>query len=208
VDTAAIDKALADISAEQDPTLKALKLSSLCSSIFREKGIELVVVGGSAIEAYTEGAYSSGDIDLCLANRAGLSVRERQELMAPLKAEGGPRSFQVAGMFVDILGSLESFARTPRRKLTAPYGPVELLQPEELLVERVLVAVYPGTHPPALEAARKLAAIALQGRVEMDWQEVKRLAELPGFGVWPECKAVVKEVCAELGINYPDVADQ
>jgi hypothetical protein len=208
MDLVAVDKALADISAEQDPTLKAIKLSSLCSSRFRERGIELVLVGGSAIEAYTEGAYTSGDIDLCLANRAGLSVRERQELMSPFKAEGGPRSFRVAGMFVDILGALESCARTPRRKLAAPYGPVELLPPEELLVERVLVSVYPQPHAPARDTARKLAATALQGRLEVDWREVKRLAELPEFSVWPECRAVIKELCDEFGIQCPDVADQ
>ena len=44
-----IQRALADISAETDPTLKHLKLASLVSAIFRERGIELIVVGGSAI---------------------------------------------------------------------------------------------------------------------------------------------------------------
>jgi hypothetical protein len=86
-----IEKALADISNEQDPTVKSLKLSSLCSSLFREKGIEVVVVGGSAIGAYTEGAYTSGDIDLCLANRAALEARERQELMARLRFRVGSK---------------------------------------------------------------------------------------------------------------------
>ena len=42
-----IPSALADITAETDPTLKHLKLASLVSAIFRERGIELVVVGGS-----------------------------------------------------------------------------------------------------------------------------------------------------------------
>lgn len=208
MDAALIQSALADITAEQDPTLKALKMSSLCTTIFRGHGVELVLVGGSAIEAYTEGAYTSGDIDLCIANGASLDLRKRQELMSPLKAEGGPRSWRVAGLFVDILGALESSARSPRRKLAAPYGPVELLPPEELLVERVLISVYPQSHPPAHETARKLAAVALQGRLEMNWDEVRRLAELPGFGVWPECKSVVKEVSDELRIKNPYLADE
>jgi hypothetical protein len=55
-----ITAALADISADADPTRKAAKLASLCSGLFRERGIELVVVGGSAIELLTEGAYASG----------------------------------------------------------------------------------------------------------------------------------------------------
>jgi hypothetical protein len=58
------ERALGEITAETDPTLKHLKLAGLVSAGFRERGIELVVVGGSAIEFYTEGAYVSGDVEL------------------------------------------------------------------------------------------------------------------------------------------------
>mgnify|MGYP004168011649 CR=1 FL=1 len=66
------------------------------------------MVGGSAIEFYTEGAYTSGDLDLCLVSPGSLSLRRRQELMGKLQAEGGPRSWRVAGLFVDLLGHVES----------------------------------------------------------------------------------------------------
>src|SRR5512134_1948532 len=84
-----IQRALAEITAEADPTLKHLTLASLVSAIFRERGIELVVVGGSAIEFYTEGAYVSGDLDLCVMQAVGApSTRLRQELMGLLSAQG------------------------------------------------------------------------------------------------------------------------
>jgi len=51
-----IQAALESIAAEKDPTLKHLALASLVSLVFRERGIELAVVDGSAIEFYTEGA--------------------------------------------------------------------------------------------------------------------------------------------------------
>ena len=137
-----IQRALGDISAETDPTLKQLKLASLVSAIFRERGIELIVVGGSAIEFYTEGAYASGDLDLCLISPPRLDIRTRQELMGQLGARGGPRNWQVAGQFLDILGQVETLARTPFAELEAPFGPVRLLSAEDLLVERVLVSVY------------------------------------------------------------------
>jgi hypothetical protein len=70
-----IKSALADISAEQDQTIKSLKMASLCSALWAEQGVELVVVGGSAIEILTEGAYASGDLDMCHANHATLPVR-------------------------------------------------------------------------------------------------------------------------------------
>jgi hypothetical protein len=167
--------AVADVAGDTDPTRKAAKLASLCSALFRERGIELVVVGGSAIELLTDGAYTSGDLDLCRLTPAALPLRQRQEIMGELGAQGGPRSWQVAGLFVDLLGILESLARTPLRKLEGPYGVVQIVQPEELLVERVLVSVYPQDHPPARACAKILAALALKGQVAMDWQEVRRL---------------------------------
>ena len=79
MDADKIKSALADVTAEQDPTIKSLKMASLCSALWAERGVELVVVGGSAIEILTEGAYASGDLDMCHATKANLPMRERQE---------------------------------------------------------------------------------------------------------------------------------
>ncbi|HEY5911670.1 MAG TPA: hypothetical protein VJA21_13805 [Verrucomicrobiae bacterium] len=65
MDAATIKSALADVSTEKDQTVKSLKLASLCSALWSGHGVDLVVVGGSAIELLTEGAYASGDLDLC-----------------------------------------------------------------------------------------------------------------------------------------------
>jgi hypothetical protein len=198
-----IKAAVADISADTDPTRKAAKLASLCSALFRERGVELVVVGGSAIELLTDGAYTSGDVDLCRLTPAPLPLRERQEIMGQLGAKGGPRSWQVAGGFLDLLGPLESLARTPLRKLQGAFGVIQLAQPEELLVERVLVSIYPQSHPPARDCAKKLAAVALGGAMELDWNEVRRLASLPEYGILAACKALVREVANELKTKSP-----
>lgn len=198
-----IKSAVADISADTDPTRKAAKLASLCSALFRERGVELVVVGGLAIELLTEGAYTSGDVGLCRLTPAPLPLRERQKIMGQLGAQGGPRSWQVAGAFVDLLGPLESLARTPLRNLQGPYGLIQIVQPEELLVERVLVAIYPQSHPPARQCAKMLAAVALKGQLGMDWQEVRRLAGRPEYRILAECKALVREAANELKTTSP-----
>jgi hypothetical protein len=194
---------LGEIASEKDPTLKHLRLASLVSAVFRERGIELVVVGGSAIEFYTEGAYVSGDVDLCLVSPARLDLRTRQELMGRLGARGGPRSWQVAGQYVDILGEVETLARTPFDELQAPHGPVRLISPEDLLVERVLISVYPQRDEPAEACARKLIAVALSGQVEVDWVEVRRLATLPAYGILPSLEVLVHEVARQLGKRGP-----
>jgi len=203
MDQNTIRSALGEISADTDPTRKAAKLASLCSALFRERGVELVVVGGSAIEFLTEGAYSSGDIDFCLLTPESLSLRQRQELMGELHGKGGPRSWQVAGLFIDLLGQLESLAQTPLRQIEGPYGVIKIVQPEELLVERVLVSVYPQPYLPARACAKMLAAVAVRGELAMDWQEVRRLANLSEYRILPECEALVHEVADELKTKNP-----
>jgi len=203
MDAARIKSALADITAEQDPTLKSLKMASLVSALWAEHGVELVVVGGSAIEILTEGAYTSGDLDLCYTRQASLLLRQRQELMGLLGAKGGPRNWEVAGMYVDLLGPAESFARTPYRRVQGPYGEVRLMKAEDLLVERVLVSVYPGANMAARDCARKLIAVILGGDVAVDWEEVRRVANLPEYRNLQACEALVKEVADELKVNSP-----
>jgi len=201
MDAGKIKSALADVTAEQDPTIKSLKMASLCSALWAERGVELVVVGGSAIEILTEGAYASGDLE------ATLPARERQEVMGLLGAKGGPRNWQVAGMYVDVLGPVESYARTPFRRVNGPFGEVQVMKAEDLLVERVLVSVYPGENLTARECARELAIVALAGAVNMNWSEVLRVANLPEYRNVNECKALVNGVAHELKIKSPFDSD-
>ena len=203
MDATQIRTAIEDIAGEQDPTVKNLKLASLCIGLWAERGVQLVVVGGSAIEILTDGAYVSGDLDLCHVTAANLPLRQRQEVMGLLGTKGGPRSWQVAGMFVDLLGQVETFSRTPFRHVQAPYGEVLLMKPEDLFVERVLVSVYPQEYLPARDCARKLASLALGGALDLDWSEVVRLANLPEYRNLPECKALIREIADELKLKNP-----
>jgi hypothetical protein len=77
------------------------------------------------------------------------------------------------------------------------------MKPEDLLVERVLVSVYPEKHPAARACARELAIVALAGAVSMNWDEVLRVANLPEYRNVAECKALVREVADELKVKYP-----
>ena len=172
-------------------------------ALWAEQGVELVVVGGSAIEFLTDGAYTSGDLDMCHATHATLPVPQRQEVMSQLGAKGGPRNWQVAGMYLDLLGPVESFAHTPYRRLKGPYGKVVVMKPEDLLVERVLVSVYPERNPAARDCAKKLAAVALGSAMDINWNEVRRVANLPEYRNVSECAALVREVANELKIKSP-----
>jgi hypothetical protein len=161
------------------------------------------VVGGSADEFYTEGAYVSGDLDLCLISPVQLDPRTRQELIGRLGAIGGPRSWQVGDAFVDILGSFQNLARTPNRRLQGPLGEIQICPVEELIAERVLVSFCPGPDLVARECAEKLVAAALQGEIETNWVEVRRLTEGPAYQNWADVKALVHEKAETLKIRGP-----
>ena len=96
MEQAAIQITLDQIVAEADATVKSFRLASLCSAVFRAEAVSIVVVGGSAIEFYTEGAYTSGDLDFCLVSPGSLPLRRRQSIIGKIQAEGGA---QLAGFW-------------------------------------------------------------------------------------------------------------
>ena len=191
------DSALNDIEGTADLLEKSLKLAGLVTRVFRDAGWELVVVGGSAVEFYTEGAYMSGDIDFCRRTLKPIPLRKAQDLMARLRATGGPRSWKVAGLFVDLLGILENEAKAPCRRLTTPFGDISLMPPELVLVERTLSACYPSADPEARTVAKKMLAVCMKRATRVDWKDVERIAALPAFGVQAELRKLKAEVTRE-----------
>jgi hypothetical protein len=188
-----------EIEATPDLLERALKLSGLVTRLFRDAGWDLVVVGGSAVEFYTEGAYMSGDIDLCRRNPAPIPLRLAQDLMGKLGATGGPRSWKVAGLFVDLLGLLENEATVPCRTIGTPYGAVSVIPAELAVVERALLAFYPRPDPEARTVAKKMLAVCVSGDTPVDWDEIRRLAGLPSFNISGELDRLKREVERELG---------
>jgi hypothetical protein len=190
-----------EIEATPDLLERALKLAGVVTRLFRDAGWDLVVVGGSAVEFYTEGAYMSGDIDLCRRNLAPIPPRLAQDLMGGLGATGGPRSWKVAGLFVDLLGLLENEAAVPCRTIGTPYGAISVIPAELAVVERALLAFYPQADPDARNVAKKMMAVCVSGDTPVDWDEIRRLAGLPSFGISKELQELKREVERELGLK-------
>lgn len=186
------------IEATSDLLERALKLAGLVTRLFREAGWDLVVVGGSAVEFYTEGSYMSGDIDLCRRTLSPIPLRLAQDLMGKLDATGGPRSWKIAGLFVDMLGILENEAATPCRIIATPCGTINVIPAELAIVERVLLAFYPQPGSEARNVAKKMLAVCVSGQTPVDWDEVSRLAALPSFNVTKELDELKREVTDEL----------
>lgn len=185
-----IQAARVDIESTEDLLERALKLSGLLTTLFAERGYSLVAVGGSAVEFYTEGGYMSGDVDLCRKTLKSVPPRMMQEIAESLGGKGLGRNWLICGLYVDLLGLLESETVLPERVLVTPYGEIKILPPELVLVERVL---YAEQDAECIPSARQMALSAIKD-VLFDWNEAERLAALPGFGVLPQLRALRKEL--------------
>ena len=188
--TAEITKAKCDIEATADLLERAMKLSGLLTTLFQERGFPLVVVGGSAVEFYTEGGYMSGDIDFCRKTLKAVPPRLMQEIAESLGGKGLGRNWLICGLYVDLLGVLETKSTLPERTLETPYGTVRILPPELALVERIL---YAEQDAECVASARQMMAAALAD-ASFDWAEAERLAALPDFAVADRLEALRREI--------------
>lgn len=185
-----LEKARYDIEATADLLERAMKLSGLLTTLFQERGFPLVVVGGSAVEFYTEGGYMSGDIDFCRKTLKAVPPRLMQEIAESLGGKGLGRNWLICGLYVDLLGVLETKSTLPERTLETPYGTVRILPPELALVERIL---YAEQDAECVASARQMMAAALAD-ASFDWAEAERLAALPDFAVADRLEALKREV--------------
>lgn len=192
-------KLLVEILNESDPNIKAIRLSALVSELFRSLGFDPIVVGGSAIEFYTDGAYMSGDIDICFRGIKNPSPRDKADVMdGILGGTGSVRTWKLGNTFVDILGQVEAFADEHFQSIETPDGSIVLQPPEDLLVERVFEAR--GWSQPSSEGedcARKLMRAVLDQSVPFDWDEAKRIADLPAYRCLDHLLAMMDDVASE-----------
>ena len=182
--------ARADIEATGDLLERAMKLAGLITTLFAQRGFHLVVVGGSAVEFYTEGGYMSGDIDFCRRSLVGPSLRLIREVLLPLGGACVGRNWQVCGLFVDLLGIVECETSKEYRKLETPYGTVSIIPPELALVERVFYSLDSNE---CVASARQMMASALED-ADFDWVEAERIADSLAFKVLDELRALKEEV--------------
>lgn len=179
-----------------DTFSKHLCIAGRVTQAFREKGWNLIVVGGSALEFYTEGQYLSGDIDVC--RRLGqptIPPSVEREIMVRLNAEstGTRRQWKIDGVFIDFLGEVET-AKAPKfRFLQTPEGEIQIMPAEEILVERIFVA-YSNTPPlnEALTAAEKMLMAASKMGEDFDWTYTKNLANSSAYDVGERLQSLME----------------
>jgi hypothetical protein len=167
VDTAERLSRLEALAGERDPARKRLVALGLVADRLREAGLEPVLVGGAAVEFYTAGGYTTGDIDLALAHGP-----ETDAAFADL-------GFQKQGRFwvrddLDLLFEAPAPAGLPGE--TAPRTTVEIeglliviLGIEDLVIDRLRAWIH-GTSDEDGRWARRLALLYAD---RLDWSYLR-----------------------------------
>lgn len=181
---------LESIRQETDQNRKNLLVAEVVSELLRAIGTEPVIVGGSAVEFYTDGAYVSGDVDVCFDGVRLLTPRERETVLAAAGHPVSIRSWNVAGVLVDLLGRLETCARSPLQRL----GTIRLIQIEDLIAERILIATVPRFDPDRWQVAKILLAAGWKNLVRLDRGELERIAQSPEYRIGDELQRMIREI--------------
>jgi len=185
-----LENRLQRIRGEADQNRKNLLVAEVVSELWRDIGTEPVVVGGSAVEFYTDGAYLSADVDVCFNGARLPTPRERESVLAAAGESVSIRSWNIAGVLVDLPGRLETSARGPLQTL----GAISLIQIEDLIAERVLIATVPRFDPERWEVAKVLLAAGWKNLVALDRSELRRIAEPPEYRVGDDLQRMIQEI--------------
>lgn len=199
---AEIARRLAEIEGISDPSERAIRVAILVGRAFRDEGHKMVLVGGSAVEFYTDGLYVSGDVDICYFGRASDEVT--LNVMGRLGSRTKGRHYEIAGCFVEILGTIESNAQTEFLAVSDENGEdaIYVDMVEEVIAERVYRAGAERREKD-IDCATKLLGVCVRDSLEVNWDEVRRLLRSGLYRSEPVLDELLRKVRRELGIDEP-----
>lgn len=158
-----------------DGTERAFQLAGLISTLFKIRGVMLVVTGQLAFDSYTNSSSPSPELELATVS-GKLTPRVLQEIMADqLGGKGFIHRWTVVGVPVRFLGGFTSTLPELCRDFMTDHGVVKLLPAEEMTAERILASVYPVPDEEAETQARLLLINALSDAYQMDWTALQNL---------------------------------
>ncbi|HUB67269.1 MAG TPA: hypothetical protein VL981_07290 [Candidatus Methylacidiphilales bacterium] len=181
-----IDDSLAEVAGIEDMTERAFQMAGLVSTLFKIKGIALVVTGRLAFNLYTNATSENCGLELAPLNTK-LTTRVLQEVMAgQLHARGLATHWILAGVAVDFQSEVVTGLNGACRDLMTDHGVVKLFPAEELTAERIVASVHPVADPEAETQVRLLLTNALSQAFVMDWAVLQTICHLPEYRVGEE----------------------
>lgn len=150
------------------------KILWLGALLQRESGLEVVIVGGSAIEVYTSGKYVSEDVDI---------VGDRDAISSLLRAwafhrEGRLWVSSTLKLWIDTVGKYYSGERRRLTTTETPYGRVQIAAVEDLIAKRLIeIREWGGPKKRLFDQA---LVLAVEEADHIDWDYVAKVAKDDG----------------------------
>lgn len=163
------DQVVEELERARSPTERRLHFAALLAKVGGVSTDDFIVVGGSAIEFYTSGAYTSGDIDVVTT----APVNWAKILRAwKFQQQGRIWYSSALGIVVDFVKPPYTYDVTRTQVLVTPHGSLRVAAIEDLLVKRLISAKFWKISGDIEHA--KLLALAHWDRI--DWDYVRELA--------------------------------
>ena len=167
-------------------TEQALQLAGLISTLFKIKGVLLVVTNRLAFDSYANTESEKPEVELA-AFAGKLAPRTILEVMrGQLFGMGSLYHWTVAGIPVRLHDDAVIARRELCRDFTTDHGVVKLLPVEEITADCILAAVHPAPDPEAQTRAHRLLVNALAETFQMDWAVLQSLCDRPDYRVGEE----------------------
>jgi hypothetical protein len=203
-----IDQAMAALGQIEDQTERALELAGLISTLFKLRGVVLVVTGELAYASYADAPLPHPEVELAPLT-GKLAPRLAQEIMSgQLGGEGAIGRWVVADIPVRLFNELDLSMRELCRDFNTDHGVVKLIPAEEITAERILASVFPVANPVAHREAIRLLINGLTDAFRMDWIALRKICYQPDYRVGEELaqlRTEAKQRADTLGLTTDPV---
>jgi hypothetical protein len=201
-----IDDSLKALEKIENGTERAFQLSGLISTLFKIKGVMLVVTGQLAFDIYSNSTTPRPELEFETFS-GKLTPRMLQEIMGEqLGGRGMMHRWKVAGVPVRFEGEIATSLPDLCRDFMTDHGVAKLFPAEEITAQRILAAVYPKHDDEAFTQARLLLINALSEAFQMDWAALQNLCHQPDYRIGEDLakmRASAKRDVDSLGLT-PD----
>jgi hypothetical protein len=205
-----IDEAIRAIERIEDGTERALQLGGLISTLFKIKGVALIVTHDLAFDAYADTVSEYPELDLA-AFAGDLTPRIILEIMrGQVEGSGSLYRWVVAGIPVRFQKDVTVAKRELCREITTDHGVIKLVPVEEITADYILAAVYPEPNMEAYERAHHLLVNGLSDSFEMNWAVLQELCHRPEYRVGDDLaqmRVAAKQEVDALGTGRDHVGD-
>ena len=111
---------------------KRLKIGAIITSAFKEKGFDIILTGGTAVEYYTAGNYMTGDSDYHIRADA-----DKEKIMHELGFIGENRNYRLDGQYIEFVSTEYMGEKDRVIKQKTKYGDINIIGLEDILIDRI-----------------------------------------------------------------------